>query len=339
MIDAVVAVAAFALSAAVLVGPTRSPRLREPDVAAYVLVAVYSASPIVRRWAPVVALFRSRNWGCVRGSAVSGGVDSGRVAGDFHGGRGARAATSPAAVGGRGGVRRRRCDGEPGPDHVRVPALIVSAWLLGNYVGSRPPTSAELEDKNRLLEQARIELADRAVTDERLRIARSCTTWWPTRSAWAPFTPAPVVWSLTTTRSWPARRWRRSRRRPTRRWWEMRRMLGVLRGADSEQPGIRAPPPASETSRVGGRRRASGVTVEMRVEGERKIVPAGVGRSIERVEATTAGIRAAVSAFSRTRPMGNVARRLADDIVKMPPVAEGVTLLERLVDERRPLTA
>ena len=50
--------------------------------------------------------------------------------------------------------------------------LIVSAWLLGNYVGSRRAYAAELEDKNRQLERARLELADRAVAEERLRIAR-----------------------------------------------------------------------------------------------------------------------------------------------------------------------
>ena len=49
---------------------------------------------------------------------------------------------------------------------------MVSAWLLGNYVGSRRAYTAELEYKNRQLEQARLELADRAVAEERLRIAR-----------------------------------------------------------------------------------------------------------------------------------------------------------------------
>ena len=58
MVDAVVAVAAFGLSAAVLMGADPvADDLREPDVVAYVLVAVYSALPIVRRWAPVVAVF------------------------------------------------------------------------------------------------------------------------------------------------------------------------------------------------------------------------------------------------------------------------------------------
>ena len=69
------------------------------------------------------------------------------------------------------------------------------------------------------------------------------------------------------------------------------------------------------------------------------VVRAGAGRSIERVEATAAGIRAAVSALLEDSSYANVAGRLADEIAQMPSVADGVTLLERLVDERRPLTA
>ena len=70
------------------------------------------------------------------------------------------------------------------------------------------------------------------------------------------------------------------------------------------------------------------------------VVRAGAGLSIERGDAgTAAGIRAAVSALLEDSSYANVAGRLADEIEQMPPVAEGVTLLERLVAERRPLTA
>ena len=43
----------------------------------------------------------------------------------------------------------------PGPTDPGVPALIVSAWLLGHYIGSRRRYTAELETKNQLLEAAR----------------------------------------------------------------------------------------------------------------------------------------------------------------------------------------
>ena len=174
VVDAVVAVAAFGLSAAVLLGADPvADDLREPDVAAYVLVAVYSASLIVRRWAPVVAVFA----GLVTGVVVAAAqypvaltpvvLLSIYTAAAVLPQRQARLLLAAAVVFGVVGATA-----SPGPTDVGVPALIVSAWLLGNYVGSRRAYTAELEDKNRLLEQARIELADRAVTDERLRIAR-----------------------------------------------------------------------------------------------------------------------------------------------------------------------
>jgi len=69
------------------------------------------------------------------------------------------------------------------------------------------------------------------------------------------------------------------------------------------------------------------------------VVRAGAGRSIERAESTTAAIRAEVFALLEDPSYANVAGRVANEIEQMPAVAEGVTLLDRLIDERRPLTA
>ena len=118
-----------------------------------------------------------------------------------------------------------------------MPALIASAWLLGNYVGNRRNYTAELEAKNRQLEQARLELADRAVTEERLRIARELhdvvahtmsvvAVQAGTGRMVAADDPAAARDALatieTTARSAMV---------------EMRRMLGILRGSDGEGPG------------------------------------------------------------------------------------------------------
>ena len=57
VIDVVVAVAAFAISALILADADPSNNdLRAPNVAAYVLAAVYSASVVVRRRTPVAAV-------------------------------------------------------------------------------------------------------------------------------------------------------------------------------------------------------------------------------------------------------------------------------------------
>ena len=322
VVDAVVAVAAFGLSAAVLVGADPvADDLREPDVAAYVLVAVYSALPIVRRWAPVVAVFGGLATGVAFAAAqypvalTPVVLLSIYTAAAVLPSRQARLLLVGAVAFGVVGATA-----SPGPTDVGVPALIVSAWLLGNYVGSRRAYTAELEDKNRLLEQARIELADRAVTDERLRIARELhdvvahtmsvvAVHAGTGRMVADEDPAAARQALatieTTTRAALV---------------EMRRMLGVLRGSDSEQPVTRAPAPGlGNLDALVADVVASGVIVEVRVQGDRTDVPAGVDLAAYRIvqEALTNVIKHA------GRVRATVTVRYTDDAVTIEVDDEG----------------
>ena len=314
MIDAVVAVAAFGLSAAALTAADPvAADVREPDVAAYVLVAVYSALPIVRRWTPVVAVFGGLAAGVAYAAAqyplalTPVVLLSIYTAAAMLPPRRARLVLAAAVVFGVVGATA-----SPGPTDVGVPALIVSAWLLGNYVGSRRRYTAELEDKNRLLEQARIELADQAVTEERLRIAREVhdvvahtmsvvAVHAGTGRMVADEDPAAARQALatieTTTRSALV---------------EMRRMLGVLRGSDGEEPGTLAPAPGlGDLDALVADVVRSGITVEVRVEGDRTDVPAGVDLAAYRIvqEALTNVIKHA----GRVRV--TVAVRYSDDAV------------------------
>src|SRR4029450_11721767 len=50
--------------------------------------------------------------------------------------------------------------------------ILAVAWVLGHFVGDRQVYAAELEERTAELEQAREELARRAVVEERLRLAR-----------------------------------------------------------------------------------------------------------------------------------------------------------------------
>src|SRR5918999_2247522 len=50
--------------------------------------------------------------------------------------------------------------------------VIAVAWVLGDFVGDRQVYAARLEERTAELEQAREELARRAVVEERLRLAR-----------------------------------------------------------------------------------------------------------------------------------------------------------------------
>jgi signal transduction histidine kinase len=284
--DVLVAAAAFAVSAAVLAGrDADAGDLRRPDATAYVLLAIYSASPIVRRRAPVVAVFGGLLAGVVFAAAEYPPALTPVVllpiytAAAILPRRPARLLLAGAVVLGILGATW-----SPGPTDVGVPALIVAAWLLGSYVGSGRAYTVELEHRNRLLEQAQAELAERAVIEERLRIARELhdvvahsmsvvAVHAGTGRMVADVDPAAAHRALATietaTRSALV---------------EMRRLLGVLRGSAGELPDGRAPTPGlGELDALVADVVKSGLTVEVRVEGDRPEVPAGVDLSAYRV--------------------------------------------------------
>ncbi len=322
MVDVLVAAAAFTVSAAVLAAsdPMASD-LRSPDLGAYGLVAIYSAAPIIRRRAPVVAVFG----GLVAGVAFAAAnyppaltpvaLLSIYTAAATLPMRQARLVLAGAVVLGIIGTTA-----SPGPTSTGVPASIVSAWLLGNYVGSRRSYAAELEDKNRQLERARLELADRAVAEERLRIARELhdivshtmsvvAVHAGTGRMVAEEDPAAARMALATIE------------RTTRSaMLEMRRMLGVLRGSASEEPGVPTPAPGlGDLEALVADVVRSGVTVEVRVEGDRRDVPLGVDLAAYRIvqEALTNVIRHAGGARA------TIAVRYADDDVTVEIDDEG----------------
>lgn len=316
VVDVLVAVAAFSLSAAILAGADPVAHdLREPDVGAYVLVAIYSASPILRRRAPELAVGLGLLSGFVFAVAQYPRALTPVVllsiytAAAVLAPRRARWVLAGAVVLGVIGATAG-----PGPTDAGVPALIVSAWLLGSFVGGRRAYTAELEQKNRQLEQARTELADRAVTDERLRIARELhdvlahtlevvAVHSGTGRMVADDDPAAAREALatieTTTRSALT---------------EMRRMVGVLRGFDGEQPDVLAPAPGlRDLDALAADVARSGVTVDVRVEGRRPDVPAGVDLAAYRIvqEALTNVIKHA------GRARASVLVRYGDDAVTL----------------------
>jgi signal transduction histidine kinase len=173
-VDALVAVAAFAVSAQLLAASRPvAGDLRAPDAAAYVLLAVYSGSVVLRRRLPEVAVLAGLMAGLLFAAAQYPTALSPVVllsvywAGSVLPQRRSRLLLGVAALLGVIGTMTG-----PGPTDTGVPTVIVCAWLLGSFVGSRRAYTAELERKNALLEQAQAELAERAVAEERLRIAR-----------------------------------------------------------------------------------------------------------------------------------------------------------------------
>ena len=208
----------------------------------------------------------------------------------------------------------------PGPTDPGVPALIVSAWLFGNYVGTRRAYTAELEHKNALLEQAQLELADRAVAEERLRIARELhdvvahtmsvvALHAGTGRMVAEDNPKAARQALATIET--------STRAAL---LEMRRLLGALRGSGGEQRDGLAPAPGlGDLDTLVAEVVRSGVTVQVLIEGARPEVPAGVDLSAYRIvqEALTNVIKHA------GRARTTVAVRYSDDAVSIVVEDEG----------------
>jgi signal transduction histidine kinase len=120
--------------------------------------------------------------------------------------------------------------------------VVAAAWLLGHFVGDRRVHAARLEERTAELEQAREELARRAVAEERLRLARELhdvvahamsviAVQSGVGAHVADSRPEEAAKALTAIEA-------TSRAALT----ELRRMLGVLR-QDSEPPGSLVPMP------------------------------------------------------------------------------------------------
>jgi signal transduction histidine kinase len=285
-IDVGIAALAFAASATVLLRHgTVAGELRQPDALAYVLLAGYSGSVALRRRLPEGALVLALVTGVAYAAltypealTLAGLLPVYTAAAVLPPVRSRVLLAASVVLGWLGTTF------SPGPTDPAVPAVILCAWLLGTYVGSRRAYTAELERKNRLLEQAQLELADRAVAQERLRIARELhdvvahtmtvvAMHAGTGRMVAEDDPAAARQALATvetvTRSALV---------------EMRRLLDVLRSPTGDPSGRPAPTPglADVDSLVTDLAR-SGVKVGVSVEGERGDVPAGVDLSAYRI--------------------------------------------------------
>lgn len=305
LIDLLVGVVAFAISVAVLQADRPSEGdLRSVDLWAYLLLAVYSGSVVLRRVSPAVAAVGGVCAGVVYGAAqyppalTPVALLSVYAAAAWLPQRSGRAVLGGTLVLGAVGTTLG-----PGPTDPGVPAFILSSWLLGNYVGSRRIYTAELEAKNRLLEQAQRNLADRAVADERLRIARELhDVVAHTMSIVAlhagtgrmiaqddPAAAQPALATIeTATRSALV---------------ELRRMLGVLRGPDAGEPthDLSPAPGLADLDALVAEVVEAGVQVDVRVEGTPLRLPSGVDLSAYRIvqEALTNVIKHAGGARTR----------------------------------------
>jgi signal transduction histidine kinase len=161
-------------------------------------------------------------------------------------------------------------------------ALFGIAWVVGDNVRTRRAYLAELEDRAARLEREREERAERAVIDERTRIARelhdviahNVSVMVVQASAGEDVfdtDPARARESLSAVAS-------TGRAALT----ELRRLLGVIR-ADDDHAGYAPQPGIEYLDELVGQIRETGLTVELSVLGEPRELPEGVGLCAYRI--------------------------------------------------------
>jgi signal transduction histidine kinase len=338
VIDALLAVAALAISVSVAhQGTGGDPELRAPDFAAYALLTIYSGAIVARRRFPLGATLTCAAAGFAYAAAkyppaltpaLLLPVYTASTRLEWNASR--RLLVAVVIIGAIG------ASVSPGPTDVGVPVIIAAAWLLGHYVRTRRLYTAELERTNRELERALVDLARQAVVAVRLRIARDLhdavahtmsvvAVHAGSARMIAADDPAAARAALetieTASRSALA---------------EMRRLLGVLRTSEPDSEGIvREPAPGlRDLDALVADVVRSGVTVEVRVLGERPEVPPGIDLCAYRIvqEALTNVIKHAGPVRARV-----IVEYLRDEISleieNDEPVPPEPLLIDRAVSE------
>jgi len=207
--------------------------------------------------------------------------------------------------------------------------VVAVAWVLGHFVGDRQVYAAQLEERTAELEQAREELARRAVVEERLRLARELhdvvahamsviAVQSGVGAHVAASRPEEVGKALAAIEA-------TSRAALT----ELRRLLGVLRQDSEPQASLTPMPGLANLDSLLAEVGKAGLAVRVRVEGTPLQLPAGVDLSAYRIvqEALTNVVKHAGPAHAQVtiRYRGQeVAVEVTDDgRGAVPPVGDG----------------
>lgn len=164
-----------------------------------------------------------------------------------------------------------------------VAVMFAVVWALGVVLAARWSFTQQLEEKTTALQEARRELAERAVADERARIARELhdviahamsviTVRAGVGAHLVDSKPAEAAEALGVIE--------RTGREALS---EMRRMLAVLRDPEPQAPRAEPQPGLDELPRLVEQAREAGVTVTVTTEGTALPVPAGLDLAAYRV--------------------------------------------------------
>ena len=196
--------------------------------------------------------------------------------------------------------------------------IMAAAWWLGDGTRRRQEAVVTAQHRAAELERAREELARRAVTEERLRIARELHDV-VAHSMSIIAVQSGVGVHVLDSRPEEARKALVAVEATSRQALvEMRRLLGVLR-QEAETRGSLAPAPGlAEVEALAAEVARAGVRVEVRIEGTPSELPAGLDLSAYRIvqEALTNVVRHAGPATARVavrHSPGQVAVEVVDD--------------------------
>jgi len=169
------------------------------------------------------------------------------------------------------------------PTVVSNALVIGAAWLLGHFVGVRRAYTARLEERTAELEQAREELARRAVTEERLRLARELHDVVAHAMSVIAVQSGVGAHVASTQPEEAAKALTAIEVTSRAALEELRRLLGVLR-QDSEPQGDLSPVPGlADLDSLLAEVSKAGLGVRLRVEGTPSQLPAGVDLSAYRI--------------------------------------------------------
>jgi signal transduction histidine kinase len=179
--------------------------------------------------------------------------------------------------------------------------VLAAAWVLGRFAHNYRAYAARLEERTAELEQAREELARRAVADERLRLARELHDV-VAHAMSVIAVQSGVGAHIATTQPNEARRSLAAIEATSRAaLTELRRLLGVLR-QEGEPEGDLAPVPGlADLDGLLAELGKAGLAVRLQVEGKPAPLPAGVDLSAYRIvqEALTNVVKHAGPARAR----------------------------------------
>lgn len=203
---------------------------------------------------------------------------------------------------------------------------VLVAWLAGENVRGRRAAWSALQDRAERLERDQAEQAQRAVAQERLRIARELHDV-IAHSMSVIAVQSAVGHHVMDDQPQQARQALAAIEAISRSaLTEMRRLLGVLRQEGEPQGSLSPAPGLADLAMLASQVQEAGLNVWMRVDGERFAVPAGVDLSAYRIvqEALTNVIKHAASADAHVsvsyRP-GSLGLEITNDGAVAPAAA------------------